>query len=75
MAPQPRFKQMLAASRDEAQLAVRLYNDPAEARSFDTAARGRMYHSPIGLRIGFCIVCSDCALPWSSPCRRTISAR
>lgn len=35
MAPQPRFKQMLAASRDEAQLAVRLYNDPAEARSFE----------------------------------------
>jgi len=26
---------MVDASRDEAQLAVRLYNDPAEARSFE----------------------------------------
>lgn len=35
MAPPPRYMQMVDASRDEAQLAVRLYNDPAEARSFE----------------------------------------
>ncbi len=34
MAPPPRYMQMVAASRDEASLAVRLYNDPAEIRSF-----------------------------------------
>jgi hypothetical protein len=34
MAP-PRYMQMVEASRDEACLAVRLYNDPAEARSFE----------------------------------------
>ncbi|MGY1838439.1 MULTISPECIES: DUF3644 domain-containing protein [unclassified Modestobacter] len=36
MAPPPRFMQMVEASRDEAQLAVRLYNDPAEPRSFES---------------------------------------
>lgn len=35
MAPRPRFMHMVDASRDEAQLAVRLYNDPAETRSFE----------------------------------------
>ena len=35
MAPPPRYMQMVDASRDEAQLAVRLYNDPSEARSFE----------------------------------------
>lgn len=35
MAPPPRYMQMVDASRDEAQLAVRLYNDPAEIRSFE----------------------------------------
>jgi hypothetical protein len=36
MAPPPRFKQMVDTSRDEASLAVRLYNDPAEPRSFES---------------------------------------
>ncbi|MCW2634949.1 MAG: hypothetical protein JWQ99_1316 [Blastococcus sp.] len=36
MAPPPRCMQMVAASRDEASLAVRLYNDPAEPRSFES---------------------------------------
>lgn len=35
MAPPTRFMQMVEASRDEASLAVRLYNDPSEARSFE----------------------------------------
>jgi hypothetical protein len=35
VAPPRRYMQMVDASRDEAQLAVRLYNDPAEARSFE----------------------------------------
>jgi hypothetical protein len=35
MAPPPRYKQMVDASRDEAQFAARLYNDPAEVRSFE----------------------------------------
>ncbi len=35
MAPPRRYMQMVAASRDEASLAVRLYNDPAEIRSFE----------------------------------------
>lgn len=35
MAPPPRYMQMVEASRDEASLAVRLYNDPSEARSFE----------------------------------------
>jgi len=35
MAPPTRFMQMVDTSRDEASLAVRLYNDPAEARSFE----------------------------------------
>jgi len=35
VAPPPRYMQMVAASRDEASLAVRLYNDPAEIRSFE----------------------------------------
>ncbi|MEW1960163.1 DUF3644 domain-containing protein [Kineococcus sp. NPDC059986] len=35
MAPPPRHMQMVEASRDEAALAVRLYNDPAETRSFE----------------------------------------
>lgn len=35
MAPRPRFLHMVDASRDEAQLAVRLYNDPGEVRSFE----------------------------------------
>lgn len=36
MAPPTRFMQMVDASKDEASLAVRLYNDPAEARSFES---------------------------------------
>ena len=35
MAPRSRFRHMVDASRDEAQLAVRLYNDPSEIRSFE----------------------------------------
>lgn len=35
MAPPSKFMQMVEASQDEAQLAVRLYNDPAESRSFE----------------------------------------
>lgn len=35
MAPPSKFMQMVEASQDEAQLAVRLYNDPAEPRSFE----------------------------------------
>lgn len=35
MAPPTRFRQMVETSRDEASLAVRLYNDPSEARSFE----------------------------------------
>lgn len=35
MAPPSKSMQMVEASQDEAQLAVRLYNDPAESRSFE----------------------------------------
>lgn len=35
MAPPTRFMQMVESSRDEASLAVRLYNNPSEARSFE----------------------------------------
>jgi hypothetical protein len=35
VAPPPRYMQMVEASRDEGQLAVRLYNDPVEPRSFE----------------------------------------
>jgi hypothetical protein len=35
MAPPPRYMQMVDASKDEAQLAVRLYNDPSEPRGFE----------------------------------------
>jgi Protein of unknown function (DUF3644) len=35
MARPTRFMQMVETSRDEASVAVRLYNDPAEARSFE----------------------------------------
>lgn len=35
MAPPSKFMQMVEASQDEAQLAVRLYNDHAESRSFE----------------------------------------
>src|SRR5450755_3548793 len=35
MAPPPRWAATLAAARDEAVLAVRLYNDAAEARAFE----------------------------------------
>ncbi len=35
MAPPPRFMRMVETSRDEASLAVRLYNDASEARSFE----------------------------------------
>lgn len=35
LARPPRYKQMVDASRDEACLAVRLYNDPTEPRSFE----------------------------------------
>lgn len=35
MAPPSKYMQMVEASQDEAQLAVRLYNDPAESRSFE----------------------------------------
>jgi hypothetical protein len=35
VAPSPRHMHMVEASKDEAQLAVRLYNDPTEPRSFE----------------------------------------
>jgi len=35
VAPPSKHQRMVEASRDQAQLAVRLYNDPAEARSFE----------------------------------------
>jgi hypothetical protein len=35
MAPPPRYMQMVDVSKDEAQLAVRLYNDPSEPRGFE----------------------------------------
>jgi hypothetical protein len=35
MAPPARHTHMVEASKDEAVLAVRLYNDPSEARSFE----------------------------------------
>lgn len=35
MAPPSKFMQMVEASQDESQLAVRLYNDPTETRSFE----------------------------------------
>jgi hypothetical protein len=35
VAPPTKFMQMVDASKDEASLAVRLYNDPSEPRSFE----------------------------------------